>query len=95
MAREILSQFFDADLQGISSSPQFFEKNGEQIRDLVKRRMKVRFDSLMTQIGHSRPKVPGGPGFSAGPPPEAAEAHSTKAAKSIDSLLAPLWDSPF
>ena len=89
MAREILSQFFDADLQGISSSPQFFEKNGEPIRDLVKRRMKVRFDSLMTQIGHSRPKVPGGPGSPAGPSPEAAEAQSTETAKSIDSLLAP------
>jgi hypothetical protein len=89
MAREILSQFFDADLQGISCSPQFFEKNGEPIRDLVKRRMKVRFDSLMTQIGHSRPKIPGGPGSPAGPSPEAAEAQSTEAANSIDSLLAP------
>ena len=89
MAREILSQFFDADLQGISSSPQFFEKNGKQIRNLVKRRTKVRFDSLMTQIGHSRPKVPGGPGSPAGPSPEAAEAQSTEVANSIDSLLAP------
>jgi len=77
------------DLQGISSSPQFFEKNGEQIRDLVKRRMKVRFDSLMTQISHSRPKVPGGPGSPAGPSPETAEAQSTVAANSIDLLLAP------
>jgi hypothetical protein len=89
MAREILSQFFAADLQGISSSPQFFEKNGEQIRDLVKRRMKIRYDSLMTQIGHSRPKIPGGPDSPAGPFPAAAEAQSTETAKSIDSLLAP------
>jgi lysophospholipase L1-like esterase len=89
MAREILSQFFAADMQGVFSSPQFFEKNGEQIRDLVKRRMKIRYDSLMTQIGHSRPKIPGGPDSPAGPFPAAAEAQSTETAKSIDSLLAP------
>lgn len=89
MAREILSQFFGADLQGISSSPQFFEKNGEAIRNLVKRRMKIRSDAAMTQIGHSRPRVPGGPGTPPGPSPEAAEAQSAEIAGSIGSLLAP------
>lgn len=89
MAREILTQYFNADLRGISSPAEFFSKNGGQIRDLAKRRMKIRSDSLLSQIGHSRPKIPGGPGTPPGPTAEAAEAQASEIAKAIDSLLAP------
>ncbi|MFZ9964816.1 MAG: SGNH/GDSL hydrolase family protein [Terrimicrobiaceae bacterium] len=87
MAREILAQFFGANLEGIQSSPAFFEKNGASIRELVDRRRKILFRSLMTQIGHQRPKVPGGPGVPQGPSPETAQAKSDEISRSIDSLL--------
>lgn len=87
MAREILTQFFGADLGGISSSPQFFEKNGTQIRELVNRRRGILFSSLMTQIGHTRPQVVGGPGVPPGPSPETAQAQSGEIAKSIEALI--------
>jgi lysophospholipase L1-like esterase len=86
MAREILGQFFNAELAGISSSPEFFEKNGIAIRELVDRRREVLFSSLMTQIGHTRPHVPGGPGVPPGPSPETAKAKADKISHSIDSL---------
>jgi lysophospholipase L1-like esterase len=87
MAREILTQFFGADLGGISSSPQFFGKNGVQIRELVNHRRGILFSSLMTQIGHTRPQVVGGPGVPPGPSPETAQAQSSEIAKSIEALI--------
>lgn len=89
MAREILNQFFGANIDGISSSPQFFRKNGDQIRGLVDRRQKILFSSLMTQIGHIRPNVPGGPDAPPGPSSESAQTQSAEITKSITSLLLP------
>jgi len=86
MAREILAQFFGAKLAGISPSPEFFEKNGVAIRDLADRRREILFRSLMTQIGHTRPHVPGGPGVPPGPSPETAKTEADKISRSIDSL---------
>ena len=86
MAREILAQFFGADLGGISSSPEFFEKNGIAIRELADRRRGILFRSLMTQIGHTRPHVPGVPGVPLGPSPEVAKAQADEISRSLDSL---------
>ena len=86
MAREILAQFFGADLGGISS-PEFFEKNGIAIRELADRRRGIHFQSLMTQIGHTRPNVPGGPGVPPGPSPDIALAQTNEIARSMDSLI--------
>lgn len=86
MAREILTQFFGANLDGISSSPEFFQKNGTAIRDLVDRRRQILFNSLMTQIGHNRPNVAGGPGVPPGPSPELAKAQAGEISRQIDSL---------
>lgn len=86
MAREILAQFFNAELAGISSSPEFFQKNGGAIRELVDRRREILFSSLMTQIGHTRPHVPGGPGVPPGPSSELAKAQAEEISRSVDSL---------
>ena len=86
MAREILAQFFGADPGGISSSPEFFEKNGIAIRELACRRREILFSSLMTQIGHTRPHVPGGPGAPRGPSPEVAKVQADEISRSLDSL---------
>jgi hypothetical protein len=86
MAREILGQFFGAKPAGISSSPEFFDKNGISLRELADRRREILFSSLMTQIGHTRPNVPGGPGVPPGPSPETAKAEADKISRSIDSL---------
>ncbi len=86
MAREILTQFFKANLDGISSSPQFFKANGDRIRDLVHQRQKVQFSSLMTRIGHSRPQVPGGPGTSPGPSAEAAQSQVQEITQTLHAL---------
>ena len=87
MAREILTQFFDANLHDISSSAQFFKTDGDKIRDLVQQRQKVLFDALMTQIGHSRPHVPGGPGAPPGPSLETAQSKAKQITDSIESLI--------
>ena len=87
MAREILAQFLGANLEGITSSPQFFKKNGASIRELVDRRREILSSSLMTQIGHQRPNVPGGPGVPPGPSPDTAQAQADEITRSIDSLL--------
>jgi len=87
MAREILTQFFNANLDGVSSSAEFFKTDGDKIRELVHQRQKVLFASLMTQIGHTRPKVPGGPGEPLGPTPEAAQAQAKEINQSIKALV--------
>lgn len=87
MAREILAQFFKANLAGISSAPEFFQKNGAAIRELVDRRREILFSSLMTLIGHQRPHVPGGPGVPPGPSPTTAQGQADEISHSIHSLL--------
>lgn len=87
MAREILRQFFGADLDGISSSAQFFKTDGDKIRDLVQQRQKVLFDALMTQISHTRPHVPGGPGTPPGPSLETAQSKAKQITETIESLV--------
>ncbi len=87
MAREILRQFFGANLDGISLSGQFLKSDGDKIRVLVKQRQKVFFDALMTQIGHTRPHVPGGPGAPSGPSLETAQSEAKQITDSIESLI--------
>jgi len=87
MAREILARFFAANLDGISSSAQFFKTNGDKIRDLVHQRQKVLFNALMTQIGHTRPHVPGGPAVPPGPSLEAAQSKAQETTRAIESLV--------
>jgi lysophospholipase L1-like esterase len=83
MAREILTQSFDAKLGGAASAEDFFPKHGSEIRKLVKERMELIFNAWMTQIGHKRPGVPGGPGATPGLPIAEAKAQAAALSKQI------------
>lgn len=86
MAREILTQFLGANLDGITSAEQLFKENGKEIRNLVHDRMTTRFDALMTKTGHKRPGVPGGPGATPGPSIREANAKAADIEKQISAL---------
>jgi len=88
MAREILAQFLGAKLEGVPAAEALFPAHGEQIRKLVHERMVLRFNSWMTQIGHQRPGVAGGPGAKPGLPPAQAEAQAADIAKQIKMEMA-------
>jgi len=77
MAISILKQWIGANLDGVASAEGLFKSDGKAIRDLVHARMTARFSAWMTDIGHGRPGVPGGPG--ANPGPSIAEANATAA----------------
>jgi lysophospholipase L1-like esterase len=83
MAREILTQFFGAKLEGVSRAEDIFPAHGSEIRKLVHERMVLLFDAWMTQIGHKRPGVPGGPGAKAGLPVVEAEGRAAELLKQI------------
>jgi enterochelin esterase family protein len=88
MAREILTQFFGAQLGDASRAEDLFPANGDEIRGLVQRRMVLMFDSRMTQIGHQRPGVSGGPGAPPGLPLDQARAKAALIAEEIRSRMA-------
>lgn len=87
MAREILTQFLGANLDGITSAEQLFKKNGKEIRNLEHDRMATMFDAWMTKIGHKRPGVPGGPGVQPGPGIDKANAKVADIARQISALM--------
>jgi lysophospholipase L1-like esterase len=87
MAREILAQFFGADLAGTTSADQFFPAHGNEIRKLVHERMVLLFDAWMTRIGHKRPGVTGGPGAPPGLPFAEANNRANAIARKIDLEL--------
>ncbi|HOX59593.1 MAG TPA: SGNH/GDSL hydrolase family protein [Candidatus Paceibacterota bacterium] len=66
MAREILKQFFGADLKGATRAEELFPVHGPEIRKLISKRSKLLFDAWMTELTHTRPGVPGGPGAKPG-----------------------------
>jgi lysophospholipase L1-like esterase len=83
MAREILTQFFGAELDGMASAKDLFPAHGSEIRDLVHERMVLMFDAWMTRIGHLRPGVTGGPGAKPGLPLTEAADKAADIAKQI------------
>jgi lysophospholipase L1-like esterase len=88
MAREILTQCFGANLEGIASAEDLFPARGNEIRKLVHERSVLLFDSWMTQIGHKRPGVPGGPGATPGLPIAEANEKAAALAKQIQMEIA-------
>ena len=87
MAREILTQTFGAKLDGVASAEELFPARGAEIRKLVHDRMVLLFNSWMTQIGHQRPGVAGGPGAKPGLPLAEANAKAADLAKQIQAQL--------
>jgi lysophospholipase L1-like esterase len=87
MAREILSQTFGAKLNNVRSAEDLFAVNGAEIRKLVQQRSVVLFDAWMTQIGHKRPGVPGGPGAKPGSPVAEAQRQASELGIQIDREL--------
>jgi lysophospholipase L1-like esterase len=88
MAREILTQFFGAKLDGVTCAEDLFAAHGIQIRKLVHQRMVLLFDAWMTRIGHNRPGVAGGPGDKPGPPIPEANGKAADLAKQIHQEMA-------
>lgn len=87
LAREILTQFFGATLDGVASAESLFPARGLEIRKLIHERMRVRFEAWMTQIGHGRPGVAGGPKAKPGLPLREAEAKVADLTAKIDLAL--------
>jgi lysophospholipase L1-like esterase len=88
MAREILTESFNAKLDGVASAEDLFPAHGSEIRKLVQERMALLFDAWMTQIGHKRPGVPGGPGATPGLPITEANEKAADLTKRIDIEIA-------
>ena len=88
MASEILTQLFGANVAGIPSADKLFPANGEAIRNLVRQRQGVLFSAWMTQIGHQRPGVPGGPKATPGPTVDEATQQAAAIGKQIEAQLA-------
>lgn len=86
MAREILTQYFGANLTAITCAEDLLPAHGHEIRSLVRARMEVRFDAWMSLICHQRPGVAGGPGLKKGPSLSAANVIATDYTRKIASL---------
>ncbi len=89
MAREILSQFFGADLAGVTAAEQLFAANGAAIRAEVHQRRERLLSAYLTVIGHQRPGVPGGPGEPPGPSIAEAETDARTIGHTIARLQHP------
>ncbi|HEV7925473.1 MAG TPA: SGNH/GDSL hydrolase family protein [Verrucomicrobiae bacterium] len=89
MAHEILTQFFGAKLDGATCSEDFFPAHGSEIRELVHERSVLLFDAWMTQIGHKRPGVAGGPGVKPGPSITEANVKAAEIGQQIQLQMAP------
>ena len=89
MARQILEQAFGANVAGISSAEALFAERGAEIRKLAKERATVLWAAWMTQIGHKRPSVPGGPNSKPGISVSDAQAKASGIADQIQRALQP------
>jgi len=87
MARQILTQYLGANLDGKTCAEDFFPAHGVEIRKLVQDRLALRYSAWMTRIGHKRPGVPGGPGASPGLSVAEANAKAAEITKKISQLI--------
>lgn len=87
MAREVLSQYFGANVAGISSSEQFFPANGAEIRKEVDKAVRALQSAYLLKIGHERPGVPGGPDSKKGPSIEDAQSIADTITNKIKGLM--------
>ena len=87
MAREILTHTFGAKLDNLTAAENLFPAHGAEIRKLVHDRMVLLFNSWMTQIGHKRPGVAGGPGAKPGLPLAESKTKAADLANQIQMLV--------
>jgi len=87
MAREILTHTFGAKLDNVTAAENLFPVHGAEIRKLVHDRMVLLFNSWMTQIGHKRPGVAGGPGAKPGLPLAESKTKAADLANQIQMLV--------
>jgi lysophospholipase L1-like esterase len=88
MAREVLTQSFGVKPDGVTAAEELFPEHGAEIRKLVHERMVLLFEAWMTQIGHKRPQVAGGPDAKPGLPLAEATARAADIAKQINRKAA-------
>ena len=88
MAREILTQYLGAKLDGVTSAEALFPAHGGEIRKLVNQRMTVLFNAWMSKIGHKRPGVAGAPGAKPGLPVEQATENAAAITRQIEAQIA-------
>lgn len=86
MAREILTQCFDAKPDGINKAEDLFAQNGDEISKLVAARRAILFAAYMTRIGHQRPGVPGHPKAKPGSSIDEASAKAADLTRQIQAL---------
>lgn len=89
MAQCILKDAFGANVESVKSAEELFPANGAEIRGLVVERMRLLTSAWMTQIGHKRPGVPGGPGVKPGPSIAEAEEKAKALSVTINQKLHP------
>ena len=90
MASEILKQLFGAKVDGVPAAENLFASNGPEIRKLIQNRVNLLSDAWMSQIGHKRPGVPGGPGAKPGLSVETANSQAADIGKQIqDKITSP------
>jgi hypothetical protein len=87
MAREFLTQYLGAKLDGKTSAEQLFPARGDEIRKLVAERSGILRSAWMTKTGHKRPGVVGGPGTKPGPSVEEANKRSAELSKAIAAMI--------
>jgi hypothetical protein len=83
MASSILTRLIGANLDGVSSAEGLFKSERRANRDLLRERMSIRFSMWMTDIGHGRPGVPGGPCVAPGPSILESNARAEESSKRI------------
>lgn len=87
LARQILEQAFGAPLGSESKAEDFFKDRGAEIRNLVRQRMALLASAWLTQTGHTRPFVAGGPQSQPGLPLPEAEAQARQLTDQISALI--------
>jgi lysophospholipase L1-like esterase len=86
LARQILNQYFSADIHTLERVEQSFPANGKEIRELVQKRIRILWSATMSVIGHDRPGVTGYPDMPPGPSIKHAEAEAALIDAGLEAL---------
>lgn len=87
MAQQVIAEVAGLRYEGVPAVEELFPKNGEAIRKLVRSRTSLLHAAWMTETGHTRPGVAGGPKAKPGPTLEEAAEKSAEISAKIEALL--------